>query len=318
MPVKIPAATKQLALQKLRDGLSVKEVTDLTGVSARTIQTWKQRHTAKSGIPAGKTVQIPQAQATQTTATNAQEDKTTLDFAESPAPVDKKGVVDSALSSFKAMLGINEEKGTKAPPIVSAKLNAKQQQFVDAASPTLSLAAMALAAWLWGRIGPEYSELAPDEKVAERIVTPLLRVYARHSNFLTDINPDLADIGASMFALVGYVHVSLGLYQHIKREREEYEQGYEPQENVSGINRRTYRGGTTAESENGSRNTRDRRGDVPGPGGINGGIDGRNDGHLASVNLSALPDKEARQYEALSRLAQLDYQHRARRSGRSA
>jgi len=316
MPTKINNATKQLALQKLRDGLSPKEVSDLTGVSPRTLQTWKQRHIEGKGVPARKPVQMPGVKPIQVADGVGgldEREKTTLDFEESPTPVEKKGIVDNALNSLKGMLGMDPTKEAKAPPIVSAKLNAKQQQFVDAAAPTLALAAMAIATWMWGRIGPEYSVLAPDEKVAERIVTPLLRVYARHSNFLTDINPDVADIGASMFALVGYVHVSLGLYQQIKREKEDYEQGYAPENNVSGIHR-----SAAPQSEDGTRNQSRGYADVRRKRGVNGEEHGRDGGTTGSVDLSHLTDKQAREHEALSRLAQLDFEHRARRSGRPA
>lgn len=296
MPVKIPTPTKQLALQKLRDGLSPKEVADLTGVSVTSLKSWR----AKMGIGAGNSGQIPPV----TPAAKDTEEKTTLDFEESPSPVEKKTIVDSAFSSLKGMLGISDEK--KPSPIITAKLDAKRQAFVDAATPTLSLAAIALATYMWGRIGPEYGALAPDEKVSQRIVEPLLRVYARHASFLTDINPDIADIGASMFALVGYVHVSMGMYQHIKKEVEDNEQESNNPRNHTNPTR--HESGTSNPDDRPTPIQRRRRTDDS----VNGG-DG---GYTNDVNSTHLPEKEWRQYQALSRLSQLDFEHRARRSNR--
>ena len=307
---KMNPATKQLALQKLRDGLSNKEVADLTGLSPRSIGRLKASLNGKSAVPSGGAQPgkaAPPAQEDKPQTGN--EEKTTIDFEDSPAPVEKKNVVDSALSSLKGMLGIADKKDEKAAqPVFSAKLDARRQQFVDSAAPTLSLAFMALASWMWGRIGPEYSVLAPDEKVAERIVTPLLRIYARHANFMTDVNPDVADVGASMFALVGYVHVSLKLYQEIKAQKEADDEGGQT---GAGRGWRVY-GPDATEGRAGDQG--DRYADVQRASGGNGSINGNNGGYPGGVNLPHLTDKEQRQFEALSRLSQLDYQHRARRS----
>lgn len=318
MPVKIATATKQLALQKIRDGLSVKEIAELTGVSARTIQTWKQRNMPKTGIPARNPAQIQRTPPIQSNAENTQQqtqENTTLDFADSPDPIEKKSIVDSAFASLKGMLGISDRDTPKAPLVFSAKLNEKQQRFVNAVSPTLALGFMTVAAWMWGRIDPEYGVLAPDENVAMQIVEPLLRIYARHSEFLADINPDVADVGASMFALVGYINVSLKLYQQIKQEREEDEYG---QENGFRIHRRRDYRRTANPPENGTGNESRRHADVHGTNGSNDQLNGNNGRHTTGVNQSTLTDKEARQHAALSRLSQLDFEHRARRSMRAS
>src|SRR5260221_390970 len=226
MPIKINTATKQMAMQKLREGLTPKEVADLTGVSTRTLERWRGKTAGKTATPGRTAAPKQQAPVDAQNAPQDGDDKTTLDFEDSPAPVERKGVVDSAMSSLKGMLGIADKNDdTKAQPVFSAKLDAKRQNFVSSASPTISLAFMAIASWLWGRIGPEYRVLAPDDTTAQRIVDPLLRIYARHASLMTDVNPDVADVGASMFALVGYVHVSLKLYQQIKLENEEEADG---------------------------------------------------------------------------------------------
>src|SRR6266566_9593145 len=83
---------------------------------------------------------------------------TTLDFEESPAPIIEKNSFDRAWDSVKEGLGISTEtnKGkTPAPRPLSGKLNAKQQRFVDAATPTLALGFMTVATAVWSKIGPE-------------------------------------------------------------------------------------------------------------------------------------------------------------------
>jgi Homeodomain-like domain len=319
MGTKIPTPAKQFALQKLRDGLSNKEVAELTGVSLRTVQTWRQQYTRAAGLPARSPAQTPPTPAMPTHAeeAHAEEESTTLDFEESPAPPEKKNPVDSAFSSFKAMFGVpekGEEKKASAP--LAAKLTTTQQQFVSAWTPTLALAIIGIAAWTWSHAGSEYIILAPDEDVAAQIVTPMLRIWARHAGALTNMSPDWADAGAATFALAGYVRTSWTLYQQIKWENSNNAQQRENDTNGA----RQYSRGGLAQSENGASHFRDRSSDVRGGGdGSNGTLNGGHNGATGgNVDLSHLADKEQRQYEALLRLSQLDYQHRARRSLRSA
>jgi hypothetical protein len=318
MGTKISPATKQMAVERLRQGLTAKQVSDLTGVSVRTAERLRSQLKQKSALPAhSATAATPSTPPPPPPPENRQDGPTVLDFQESPSPIEKKSVIDSAFDSLKGMLGISDSEGQpKPPPPISVALSEKGQRFVDAISPTAALAFITMAAWMWGQIGPEYGVLAPDETVARQIIEPLLRIYARHSTFMVEVNPDVADVGASLLGLVGYVNVSLKLYQQIKQEREEYEQYGES------IQRRQYRPNPTEqrayESEN--RASGSGRGYADVPRGQNGGdqLNGRNVRNPNNINLSNLPDKEARQYAALSRLSQLDYEHRARRSNRAA
>lgn len=314
MPVKISKSTKDLAYQKLRSGLSNKEVSELTGLSLRSIGRMKSLLDGKTAMPARNArtsqSQIPTAQDKPQTG-NEQVTPPALEFQDSPAPVDseKKNIIDQGLDSIKGMLGIKDTpKGEKkqAPPL-TAKLDPKRQAFVDNITPTLTLAFVAVAGAMWQRIGNEYKQLAPDETVATRIVEPLVRVYARHAVFLTEINPDIADVGASVFALAGYVYASLALYQKIKEDKEAYEQ-----ESASPYNR-DYRNPATA--ENTVDNPVHRYADVPGAsqGHVRG--NSQNGRDALDISRASLTPKEAREFEALSRLAELDYQSRARRSG---
>lgn len=312
------ASKKRQALQykKDRPQLSSRELANLTGLSQstieRTLKKMSQDERKDSLHQANITIPSDESPIHQT---QDDEDKTTLDFEESPEPVEQRGLVDSAFHSLKGMLGISEKPVSAGFSVaLSAKLDAKRQKFVDAVSPTLALAAISIAAYLWGRIGPEYAALAPDENVARQIVEPLLRVYARHANFLVDVNPDVADIGASVLALVGYINVSLSLYQQIKLDQEE--QDYEEQGNSreSRIRRRS----TTHQSENGTGNTGRGHADVRRPDGPDDPGSRQNGRSSRGVDQIALTDKEARQHAALSRLSELDYQHRARRSMRAS
>ena len=310
MGTKINPAIKQMAIERLRQGLTAKQVADLTGVSVRTAERLRTQLKQKTAVPARSATAANTPNVPPPTTTEDRQDETTiLDFVESPSPIEKQSIVDSAFDSLKGMLGISAGDDQPAPPpVFSAKLDEKQQRFVDATTPMLALGFMSLAAFLWGRIGSEYSVLAPNEVVARQIVEPLLRVYARHAQFVQVINPDMADVGASILALVGYVNVSLSLYQQIKQDKEEYEQGYS--------NNRRYRPPTTeSRTGNESRGYADIQRADDGHAQSNGGHV-RNDDRR--VNRDDLTDKEAKQYAALSRLAALDYQHRARRSLRAS
>ena len=308
MPNKIPAATKQLALAKLREGLSRKEVSDLTGVSTRTIERWQAAMNKKPAKPARNAAPVsPPADAPAPPPQNG----AAVDFEDSPAPVEdekeQKSIVDQGLDTIKGLLGMGDKKDT--PAVVTAKLDGKRQQFVDSMTPLAGLGFITVAGIVWYRIGPEYKMLAPDEPTAQRIVEPLLRIYARHASFLAEVNPDWADAGASLFALVGYVHVSLSLYQKIKEEKEAFDE-----QNGPGAYRAYRTGAATAGTENGNGHQNGRYADVQGASQGHVGANSQN-GRTATLDRGALTDKEQRQFEALSQLAQRDFESRARRSG---
>src|SRR5260221_11157875 len=106
MPIKINTATKQMAMQKLREGLTPKEVADLTGVSTRTLERWRGKTAGKTATPRRTAAPKQQAPVDAQNAPQDGDDKTTLDFEASPAPVKRKGGVDSAMSPLKAVLAI--------------------------------------------------------------------------------------------------------------------------------------------------------------------------------------------------------------------
>ena len=309
MPNKIPHATKQLALAKLREGLSRKEVSDLTGVSTRTIERWQAAMTKKPAKPARN---APPATPPADTPAPAPQNGAAVDFEASPAPVEdekeQKSIVDQGLDTIKGLLGMGDKQDT--PAVVTAKLDPKRQQFVDSITPIAGLGFITVAGIVWYRIGPEYKMLAPDEPTAQRIVEPLLRIYARHASFLAEVNPDVADVGASLVALVGYVHVSLSLYQKIKEEQQAFDE-----QNGAGAYRAYRTGASVVGGENGAGHQNGRYADVSRASENHAGPAGQNGGHTGANGGGTLSPKEQRQFEALSLLAQRDYESRARRSG---
>lgn len=312
MPTRLQVERKKahaLQLLKQKPTLSTTDIQNLTGLSRTTSQRIKQEF--KKGV--GKEIPAQDDQAKNPVIQPKAQDETTtpLDFQEATVPIDdkKKSIVDQGLDSIKGMLGIKDVKGEKkqAPPL-TAKLDPKRQAFVDNVTPTLALGFIIMAGAWWQRIGPEYKLLTPDEETATRIVAPLVRIYARHATFLTEINPDWADAGASLFAFVAYVYTSLGLYQKIKEDKEAHEQ---EQQGTYGY--REYR--HDAATENGANNSVNRHADVSGAGEVNARGNSENGRASQGVGRASLAPKEQRQFEALSRLAQLDYNSRARRSG---
>lgn len=239
--------------------------------------------------------------------------KTQAEFSveEAPAPIKSKGAIESALDSLKSGLGIKDSAKSPTPlknSVIGVKLSAKQQAFVDATSPTVALGLITLAGWAWGHMGEGYAKyLAPNEDVALRIVTPLLRIYARHQTFLVEINPDMADVGASVFALVAYINASYRMYEEIREHEKETGKVEYPRRDGQ------YESFTSEDELDG---TGDRRPPVSRRDRSNASTNGANDGNTKLEHRSDLTYEQTRQYAALLRLSALDYEHRARRSGR--
>jgi hypothetical protein len=209
---------------------------------------------------------------------------------------------DSALDKVFKKLGLKgtTEEKQEARTLPTAKLTKAQQSLYDSFAPLAIQAFIVSAGWMWSLMGQEYKILAPSDEVAEKIVAPIMRVYARESQIAASLNPNHTDIAASLAALVGYAWTSIMLYQEIKQEKEEYGE-YRPARPAE----------VRHDSENDGRNAiRANAHD--------GRATAESNGHKQpDIDISHLTESEQRSYKNLSRLRDLDYASRARRSGRS-
>lgn len=304
-------AKKQHILQLKRDRpqLSLRELANLTGLSHSTVERALKKLSQDERKDTSLQADVHTSSDVSTPSQGQEESPSIgLSFQDSPAPLERKGIVDSAFDSLKGLLGISDKEQQKAaaPAPLSGKLNEKQQSFVNNFAPTASLIAILIAENIWSRIGPDYKFLAPDEETASRIVTPLLRIYARHMQVGIEISPDAADLGAAVAALFGYIYASLKLYEHVKQEK------------LANEDNTGHRAGHAATREDRTHGEGDRRAnfsrsnqrDVSTADGING--------HAGPISPGNLTAKEAAQFEALSQLRQRDLESRLRRSGRAA
>lgn len=222
---------------------------------------------------------------------------------------EKQGAINKVFSALGLKSDTPEEKEQKAYP--SAKLTKQQQAVYDAWTPLAISGFVLCAGWCWKRIEPDYGHLlAPSEDVANKIIAPLMRIYARMSKVGTTLNPNHVDAAAAMAALIGYAWTSVGLWQEIQQAKQENEA------NGSTAN--------TASTELRARSVdANQSGDVnadPGRSHIrrhaaNGNGNSTVSGAADGVNLGNLTEVERRAYEKLSTLRERDYQSRARRSG---
>src|SRR5258708_32758423 len=110
---------------------------------------------------------------------------------------------------FKA-LGLNAKKEEKKDRVYDPKLTKPQQSIFDSFSPIAVALFIFSATWVWTRIDDvDGALLAPDKDIAEKIIHPLVRIYARHSKIAASRDPDTVDASASVAALHGYAWTSL-------------------------------------------------------------------------------------------------------------
>jgi hypothetical protein len=221
---------------------------------------------------------------------------------------------EGALAKVFKKLGLKgadrEEKEYKATP--SAKLTKAQQSLYDSFAPLAIQAFIVVVGWSWGLMGEEYKVLAPDEEVAEKIVAPLMRIYARSSKIGTTLNPNHIDAAASMAAMIGYAWTSISLYQQIKQEKAANEQ---PGINGYPNGYTELRASPPATDESGYGNANTGR-DVTRANSRRNGANAQSNGHQQpDFDPRNLTESERRAYEKLSVLRERDYQSRARRSG---
>jgi hypothetical protein len=230
-----------------------------------------------------------------------------FDVEEAPEGIFPQG---SALDKVFKKLGLkgdtHEEKEYKGVP--SAKLTKAQQSLYDSFAPLAIQAFVVCAGWSWSLVGEEYRGLAPSDEVAEKIVAPLMRIYARTSQISTSMNPNHMDAAASLAALVGYVWSSLMIYQEIKQEKAANEQ--------SGIDSTRYNGNGQFDTSQSGYGRENSGRDATRANGSNDRAAAQSNGNeQPGVNLSNLSESERRAYDKLSQLRERDYQSRLRRSG---
>lgn len=249
-------------------------------------------------------VQKPPVQAPPPGATMP-DDSALFDVEDAPEGIFPQGsAIDKVFKKLGLKGNAQEEKEYKGVP--SAKLTKAQQSLYDSFAPLAIQGFIICAGWGWSLLGEEYKVLAPSDEVAEKIIAPLMRIYARTSQITASMNPNHMDAAASLAALIGYVWSSLMIYGHIKEEKAAYEQGIDTRNNG-------FRPFDTR--QNGHDNEDDRR-DVTRANTSDGRAAVPGNGHdEPGVNLSNLSESERRAYEKLSTLRQRDFESRARRSG---
>lgn len=216
----------------------------------------------------------------------------------------------SALDKVFKRLGLKgddsgQEKEYKGVP--SAKLTKAQQSLYDSFAPLAIQAFVICAGWGWSLLGEEYKVLAPSEEVAEKIVAPLMRIYARTSQITASMNPNHMDAAASLAALIGYVWSSLMIYGEIKQEKAANEQG------IDNVRNNGFR--PVDARQNGHDNEDNRRNVASANTGDGRAAVSRNGNEQPGVDLRNLSESERRAYEKLSTLRDRDFASRARRSG---
>jgi hypothetical protein len=288
-------------LLSLNPNLTPQELYEATGVSETSARRIKKAFARNVTISKNETEDL------------TDDNALPVDFQESPQPVGDEPTHESIVAHGKkllrGMLGMRdetEEKKSVTPQPVQAKLTKQQQTFVNNFSPIVSYGFIIISAWCWSKAaGPEYVILQPSDDIAQKITEPLVRIFARHNSFVQSMSPDQIDVGQCIFALFAYVHSSWSMYQQMKAEKQKEEE-IEPryQDGYGGV-------APTEERLNGTSN---RRYDVQqnAPNVAKYGDDGRN----GNVEYSNLTPKQEAERQALSRLSQLDFESRARRSGR--
>lgn len=237
------------------------------------------------------------------------DDQALFDVEDAPEGMFNGQDSDSALAKVFKKLGLKGEVHDKEPrALPSAKLTKAQQSMYDSFAPLAIQGFVVVVGWSWGLLGEDYRVLAPSEEVAEKIIAPLMRIYARTSKIAASLNPNHTDAAASLAALIGYVWSSYGMYKQIKQEKQEYADENTVSERFTAI-RPSHAPESRDDGEDARRNAAE-------AGNANGRAAPRRNGNQEhGVDLSKLTESERRAYEELSRLRDLDFASRARRSG---
>jgi hypothetical protein len=221
--------------------------------------------------------------------------------------------------------GAADSAGGRSAAPAGGKLNKRQQEFADTITPMFVGALILGMKWVYTRRGAEYAILAPNDEQATKMVSPLIRIWARRAK-AGGISPDTLDMMAFLGACFAYgrsvqtrlPHVQAEHYQQEHYQHEQpntYDEQRSADEYYSQFDTSEARNGYDADPyETGYSGRNYRRGNASGaaPGGE---ADGGRDGLRGSVNLDNLNERERAQYRALLKLRERDIASRTRRSG---
>jgi hypothetical protein len=197
------------------------------------------------------------------------------------------------LEKMYARLGVkvNEAIHTPPPPMTPEK-----DAFVRMSARLSGGLLATVMSWVFMVRGYEYGVLAPNAEGMEKIVTPLWRIYARHSKLVGNITPDMEDIVTCLTAISAEALVSTQLLAQIREDKARHE-------------------GRPSEVKVRPSNTSTRYHDVRGftPDGIEPVEDSE---YADTVDTSSLTREQQFQYDALHKLSAKESENRYRRAGK--
>lgn len=218
-----------------------------------------------------------------------------------PPETYEQGFTDGLWASFKRMVGIEQPLDSDKKKALARPLNKQQLTFVDNVTPILAGGVHKSTGWAWQRVGQHeaYGMCAADMEISTRIVEPLVRIYARTAKFTASLDPNTADLAASLLALGSYVFVSMQMFDLVRARLAEQEEGQ-------------HGGNFTHSYENGYGGANGRQ---PSPSASSDAADQQVQPGTAAFNPGNLSERERASFEALSRLRERDIAARTRRSG---
>jgi hypothetical protein len=199
-------------------------------------------------------------------------------------------------------LGVNVNKVIHEP---SPPMTPEKDAFVRMSSRLSAGILSTTMAWVFMIPGYEYAALAPDAEGMERIVTPLWRIYARHSKIVANITPDMEDIVNCLTAISAEALVSAQLYRKIQEDKAHARTTEIYQRPV------TTSQGQAQSSDTYSRPADIRRGDT-----TVYNEPHEDSGYPPTVDTSNLTRDEQYNYDMLRQLSAKESENRYRRAGR--
>ncbi len=196
-------------------------------------------------------------------------------------------------------LGIKATDFLKQEPL---PITPEKERFVQGGSKIASTIFSSVFMWAFAIVGGiEYSELAPTQDEAQKIIAPFMRVWARHSKIVATISPDADDISEGLGALSQYLNHTMYILEQIREDKKLYGRSYTGQTRTSNTGDRPATNGRYATDASGatSDSTEPTEADVTG-----------------RIDTSTLTEEQRYNYEQLRLLGQRDLAARKRRSGR--
>jgi hypothetical protein len=120
------------------------------------------------------------------------------------------------LENMYKKLGVKAKEFIESPVL---EITPEKEKLINRSSIMAARIFSAVMMWGFSVFGWEYGQVAPTVDHSQRMLEPIFRIIARHSEFVGTISPDADDVVECATAMSDYALYAMAMMQHIREDK---------------------------------------------------------------------------------------------------